>query len=221
MKLIKISISCLFLFLVSCDANISEEERLKNNLVEISKRIFDRKLNFGTGGDISIRIPDKDIMIVKATGHCFGDLNEDRLSTLNLNGEVIAGNPNPSHEAEIHCAIYRERPNIKAIMHVHSTYVTAWSSSGLDIPAITQQSVKILKTTKRIPYYAVGSKELYENVVSAYKNDDIEVVVMENHGVFIAGKTLEEIFYKADLLENTAKIAYLSEQLGNSIIINE
>lgn len=186
----------------------------KDRLIEVAERVYARQLTSGTGGDISVRVPGTERIIVKATGTCLGDLDYGRLSTINLEGEVIGGNPAPSHEADIHAAIYSMRDTVGAVMHMHAPYSTAWATVGKIIPAVTQQSVKPLEAVAMVPYYRVGSPELIEAVVKAYRNPETRVVMMENHGVFVVGNDLYDLLYKAEVVENTARIAWLCKALG-------
>ena len=186
----------------------------KDKLIEVAARVYAREFTSGTGGDISVRVPGTERIIVKATGTCLGDLDYEKLSTMNLKGEVIGGNPAPSHEADIHAAIYSMRDTVGAIMHMHAPYSTAWASVGKKIPAVTQQSVKPLEALAIVPYYRVGSPELVQAVVEAYRNPGTTVVMMENHGVFVVGRDLYDLLYKAEVVENTARIAWLCNSLG-------
>ena len=186
----------------------------KDRLIEVAARVYARELTSGTGGDISVRVPGTERIIVKATGTCLGDLDYEKLSTINLKGEVIGGNPAPSHEADIHAAIYSMRDTVGAIMHMHAPYSTAWATAGKLIPAVTQQSVKPLETAGIVPYYRVGSPELIQAVVEAYRNPGTTVVMMENHGVFVVGRDLYELLYTAEVVENAARIAWLCKALG-------
>lgn len=198
--------------------NISTDHAmLKDELIDIAKRIYDEGLIRGTGGDISLRIDSSDQFIIKATGISFGDLNYETLSTLNTDYQLVSGNPKPSSESDIHAALYKVEPGINAIMHLHSPYVTAWATTGQVVPSVTQQSVNVLKDACLIPYFPVGSDELRDIIVSCYKNPEVKVVMMENHGFFIIGKNLKEIFYNAELVENTAKIAWLCKSLGKPV----
>ncbi|UCH63640.1 MAG: class II aldolase/adducin family protein [Fidelibacterota bacterium] len=188
--------------------------RYKDQIIAIAGRAYERELTSGTGGDISVRVPDSDHFIIKGTGNCFGDLSYDRLSTVGLDGKVLPGSPQPSHETDIHCAIYNLREEVGAVMHVHSPYATAWATCGRTIPPITQQSVEVLKDVQIIPYYPPGSMEMLDAVMDCYNNPVTKVVMMENHGVFLVGNDLPDLLYKAEVIENTARIAILCENIG-------
>ena len=102
-------------------------------------------------------------------------------------------------------------------MHMHSPYATAWATVGRKIPALTQQSVSTLKELAIVQYNKVGSPELVKAVLDAYRNIQTQVVMMENHGIFIVGTDLYDLLYKAELVENTARIAYLCQALGTPV----
>lgn len=193
------------------------DKAYKDLLIEVAKRVYARELTSGTGGDISVRVPGTDRVLIKATGTCLGDLDYGKLCTIDLDGNVLEGNPNPSHEARIHAIVYSQRDDIGAIMHMHSPYATAWATVGEKIPAVTQQSVKPLEAAAIVPYYRVGTEELDEAVAGAYWNPQTSVVLMQNHGVFVAGKDLYDLLYKGEVVENTARIAWLCKALGKPV----
>jgi len=193
------------------------DKAFKDLLIEVAGRVYARELTSGTGGDISVRVPGTERVVIKATGTCLGDLDYAKISTIDLEGKVIEGNPGPSKEAGIHALVYSQRKDVGAIMHMHSPYATAWATVGELIPAATQQSVKPLKGMAIVPYYRVGSKELDEALADAYSNPETQVVMMENHGVFVAGKDLYDLLYKGEVVENTARIAWLCKALGEPV----
>lgn len=216
------SIILFFFFNASCSFDAKNTDtKYKDQLISVAKKVYDRELTFGTGGDISLRIPGKKYFIIKKTGTSFRDLNYEKLSTVSLSdGKLLFNSPVPSHETDIHLAIYNMKPGVNAIMHVHAPFTTAWASCGKLIPAITQQSYKVLKGQEIIPYYAPGSDSLPTQIMSCYDNSGTSVVLMQNHGFFIIGKDMEDILYKAEVIENAARIAYLSEQIGEPAEFN-
>jgi len=204
-----------FVFLALCIGFCcsDSDKEYKDRLIEVAKRCYERELTSGTGGDISVRIPGTDRFIIKATQNCFYDLDDNKLTIVNLEGKIIDG-PEPSHETPIHADIYKMRPEVGAIMHMHSPYATAWGCIGKTIPPVTQQSVNLLKNTGIVSYAPVGSEKLLESIVSYYKNPEITVVMMENHGTFVVAPDLYELLYRGEVVENTARIAYFAKNMG-------
>lgn len=215
MKYLKISISLVLLlfFYQNCTDVQNTDNEYRNQLILTGKRCYERGLFWGPGGDISVRIPESNRFIIKGTMNCVGDLDYGKLAMVNLDGILMHG-PAPSHETPIHSNIYKLRSDAGAILHMHAPYATAWATTGRKVPAVTQQSVTLLKNCGIVPYYPVGSTALTEAIVDLYKNPDTKVVFMENHGVFIIGADLSDLLYNAEKLENTAKIAYMSQALG-------
>jgi len=213
LKIIVLQLS-LFFFFQTCHNQPDSDKHFKDQLIQAGKRCYDRGLFWGTGGDISVRIPDSDRFIIKGTGHCVGDLEYRKLSVVNLDDSLMNG-PAPSHETAIHSAIYKLRQDVGAILHMHAPYATAWATAGLKVPAITQQSVTLLQDCGIVSYHPVGSEALTEAITELYSNPGTSVVLMENHGVFVVGKDLEDLLYKAETVENTARIAYLCKALGD------
>jgi L-ribulose-5-phosphate 4-epimerase len=205
---------CFILFFCQSNNEIQDlDKSYQDKLIQIGKRCYDRGLFWGTGGDISVRIPGTDRFIIKGTMNCVGDLDYKNLSTVSFDGINLNGHI-PSHETPIHGRIYKLRENVGAILHMHAPYSTAWATVGLKVPALTQQSVTLLKASGIVPYFPVSSTELIEAIVACYENPDTKIVFMENHGVFVVGKDLLDLFYNAETLENTARIAYFCKALG-------
>src|SRR3989338_2653701 len=104
--------------------NINE---LKNDLIEISKRCFYRGLTSGAGGNISVRIPGEDKVLVTGTGISFIDTGLENIITVDLDANVIEGNLKPSKEIRWHCGIYKLRGDVGAIVHSHSPACIAFT----------------------------------------------------------------------------------------------
>jgi len=222
MNAMKTTIIIILSFLIfapvwGAEAEVYKDRAYRDALIAIAKRAYDRDLTFGAGGDISVRVPGTNRVLIKATGTSFGDLDYSKISLVDIEGNILQDSPPPSHETEIHCEIYAMRPEVGAIMHMHSPYATAWATVGLKIPVVTQQSVSTLKEMAIVPYNKVGSPELVKAVLDAYRNIQTRVVMMENHGIFIVGTDLYDLLYKAELVENTARIAYLCQALGTPV----
>ncbi len=216
-KLIILSFIGIIIGCADRDKNFFDHS-YETKMIKTGKRIYDRGLTFGSGGDLSVRITETDSIIIKATGASLGYLDHGKLVRMHIDGTKRAGDPEPSHEAIIHCAVYRMRKDAGAIMHMHSPYATAWATAGKKIPLVTQQSANILKNIAFVGYHKVGSEEFNSRVIEAYKNPETQVVLLGNHGVFVIGKDLDDLFFKSDVVENTARIAFISQMIGEPIL---
>ena len=191
--------------------NINE---LKNDLIEISRRCFSRGLTSGAGGNISVRIPGEDKVLVTGTGISFIDTGLENIITVDLDANVVEGNLKPSKEIRWHCGIYKLRGDVGAIVHSHSPASIAFAVSNKLIPLLTTPIAKTLGNQKIIPPADPGSEKLEGYVLKAFadkENQSLKVLLMQDHGAIAVGKTLTEAFNTADVLEDAAKVAIYKE----------
>lgn len=189
-------------------------ERLRTELVRVSREAYDRGFVSGVGGNISARISHNRVLI-KPSGLRLKDLTPKNLLVVDLYGNVIEGTGKPSEEARFHLGIYKLREDVGAVIHTHSPAATAFAVAGIELPPITAQAAKILGKIPLVGYAPPGSKELAKLVVKAFK-PEVKAALLRGHGSVAVGKNLAEAFNNTDLLEETAKIALLTFQLGGA-----
>jgi len=185
------------------------EHALRERICEHAASLFARGFSPGSSGNISVRLDDG--IIVTPTNSCLGRLQPARLSRLDAQGELVAGDP-PSKEAVLHQAVYRARPSAQAIVHLHSPYSVAVScladaDPGDVLPPITAYYVMRVGRLPLLPYYPPGDAELAQAVGRA--TADQRAVLLANHGPVVAGKSLDAAVYSAEELEETAKLYLL------------
>jgi ribulose-5-phosphate 4-epimerase/fuculose-1-phosphate aldolase len=192
---------------------------LRLELSEFSKRAFHRRLVGGTGGNLSVRIPDTDTVLITPTGICLGDVEPEENILANLDGEII-DSPRGfkgSKESGFHLAAYRLRPDVGAIAHVHPPYATAYSNKVSSLPLVTVSSRLNLKNVPCIACFLPGSPELRNSVIQGIENNpEVNSLLMKEHGILTLGRDLKHAFYLADLVEDTAKIAYIAATIPNT-----
>lgn len=187
-------------------------KELREKLVRVSREAYDRGFVSGIGGNISARISTSRVLI-KPSGMRLKDLTPKDLLVVDLSGKVIEGTRKPSEEIRFHLGIYKLRKDVGAVIHTHSPAATAFAVVGRELPPITAQAAKILGKIPLVDYAPPGSKELAKLVVKAFK-PEVKAVLLRGHGSVAVGKNLVEAFNNADLLEETARIALLTFQLG-------
>jgi ribulose-5-phosphate 4-epimerase/fuculose-1-phosphate aldolase len=183
------------------------ETRLREEICELGKSIFDRGLTAGSSGNISARLDDG--WLFTPTNSSLGRLDPARLSKLDRNGKLLSGDP-ASKEAFLHLALYESSAG--AIVHLHSTHATAVSCmTGLDpascIPPLTPYFVMKIGRLPLIPYHRPGDPRLGDAIRGlAGKHGS---VLLANHGPVVSGPTLEAAVYAMEELEETAKLFLL------------
>ena len=190
---------------------------LRHELAEISKMSFNRGLISGTGGNISVRIPGTDKTLITPSGVSLGDVKAEANILCDLD-ESILDSPldfKPSKEASFHLSVYRLRTDVMAIAHLHPPYATAYSNQASHLPLVTVSSRVNLKMVPWIESALPGSKELRTLVSEAIRKfPGIRALLMKEHGILTMGPDLKTAYYLADLVEDTAKIAFIASNIA-------
>lgn len=186
-----------------------EENRLRERIALHGKSLYDRGYGCGSSGNISLRLDDG--LLVTPTNSSLGRLDPARISKLDLDGNHLAGDK-PSKEAFLHLAIYQERREERAVVHLHSTHSVAVSClAEVDpadvLPPITAYYVMRVGKLPLLPYFRPGDKALAEAVRASARRH--RAMLLANHGPVVAGKDLDAAVYAAEELEETAKLYLL------------
>lgn len=190
-----------------------ENERMEviNTGIEMAKT----SLVVGTWGNISRRIDDS-LIAITPSGMDYYSIKQEDITILNMNGEVIDGKRKPSIEYNMHLEIYKNRSEIGAVVHTHSTYCTALAMARKGIPAAAEDLIQITGGDIRVSEYALpGSIELAKNAVKALEGRN--AVILANHGALSAGKDLKETLKISLILEKTAKATIYAHLLGGAV----
>ncbi len=185
------------------------ETKLREHISYFGKSIFDRGLTGGSSGNISVRIDDG--FLVTPTNCCFGAIDPARISKLDPNGKHIGGDP-PTKEQPMHFAVFEQRRDANAVVHLHSTYCVALSCMKHEnvnhiIPPITPYFIMKLGKLAWVPYYPPGDPLLAEAVGKVAANH--KAILLANHGPVVSGASLESAVYSMEEFEETAKLVYL------------
>ncbi len=185
------------------------ENSERDLICRLAKSLFDRGLTIGSSGNISVRLADGWLMT--PTGSSMGSLDPNEISKLDLNGNLISGK-SPTKESFLHIAMYDERPDSGAVVHLHSTHSVAVSClTGIDkknvLPPITAYYVMKIGKLPLVPYFPPGDINLAKAVKEMASNH--HAVLLANHGPVVAGKTLEDAVYAIEELEETARLFLL------------
>ena len=180
--------------------------------------LYDKDLTSGTSGNISIFSGDK--MYITGTGTALGLLTENDIVETDLNGKEINPDLKASSEKHLHLAIYKLRKDIKAIIHCHSPFLTAFAACRKELSApVISENVLYFGKIPLAEYAMPSSQELVENTSEMFK--DYETVLMANHGVITAADTLLNAFFKIETAETYAKTYLFSKIVGNPVLLNQ
>ena len=185
------------------------ESKLREEICRLGESLFTRGLTFGSAGNISARLEDGWLMT--PTNFSLGRLDPARLAKLDANGKLVSGEP-PTKETFLHRAMYSERPQASAVVHLHSTYSVAVSAlADVDaanvLPPITAYYVMRVGRLPLVAYYPPGDPALADAVRRLAGKH--HAVLLANHGPVVAGSTLDAAANAIEELEETAKLFLL------------
>lgn len=185
------------------------ENKLREQICQLSASLFERGLTFGASGNISVRLDDGWLMT--PTGSSMGNLDPARLSRLDRDGNLVSGDK-PTKEAFLHQCMYEGQKTARAVVHLHSSYSTAVSCMDCSctqnvLPPLTPYYVMRVGDLPLVPYYPPGDMGLAEAVREL--SGDHHAVLLANHGPVVAGDSLENAIYATEELEETAKLFLL------------
>ena len=178
-------------------------------ICRLGQSLFRRGLTYGSSGNISVRLEDGWLMT--PTNVSLDDLDPARLSRLDAEGRLVAGDP-PTKESFLHRAMYGERPGDGAVVHLHSTHAVAVSVlEGVDpadvLPPITAYYVMRVGRLPLVPYYPPGDRTLAEAVAALAGRH--HAVLLANHGPVVSGTSLSAAAAAIEELEETARLHLL------------
>jgi L-fuculose-phosphate aldolase len=191
------------------------ELKLRNDIVEIAKRIYQAGYIRGADGNISIRLSEDKILITPSRA-AKGFMRPDDMVVVNLQGELLKGDLNPSAETAFHLAAYEERLDISAVIHAHPPMVVAFTVAHKPIPTGVLPEIEVLFPggIPVIPYETPGTQTLAEKVKPIIREHDI--TVMAHHGTIAVGEDVFDAWMKTEHLEACMEILFLAERLGGS-----
>lgn len=180
--------------------------RMREAICRIGRSLFERGYTHGSTGNISVRTPSGFLMT--PTGSRLGELDPARLSVLDAQGRHIGGDA-PTKEAVLHRAMYEQRHDSGAVVHLHSTYSTAVSVlEDIDpenvLPPLTAYYVMRVGTLPLVPYHPPGAQELAQAVRAMASRH--HAVLLANHGPVVAGNDLDAASDAIEELEATARL---------------
>lgn len=185
---------------------------LRVELAKFAQRVLEEKLATGAGGNISARL--ENMMLISPSGFSLEDVAPNQYVEVNiLTGEVAPDALRPSSEVLMHLACYRQRPDIRAVIHTHAPYTIALTSSGHNLKPMFADSIIYLgRHVPHIDYITVTTPELaaeVENLITG-----CACVILRNHGAITVGENLTQAFWRACTVEESARIQSLATLIG-------
>jgi len=211
------------------ELKMSSHKKIKKEAYKANMELPRLGLVLFTFGNVSVADRDKKVFAIKPSGVPYEDLSPDKMVIVDFEGNIIEGELRPSSDTKTHAVIYKQWDKIGAIVHTHSTYATAWAQSQRDIPIYGTTHAD--HNTVDIPCAAPMSDEMikgdyeYETgfqIINCFKEknlnyEEVEMMIVGNHAPFTWGKNGDKAVYNAAVLEQVAKMAWLTEQINPNV----
>ena len=196
-----------------------DKKKFCEDVLRISQKAFQEKLFAGTSGNLSICLREEKMIAITPTSVRYETMCWEDVVLIDFDGNIIDGHFNPSSEWRMHAEIYKQMPEVNAIVHTHSPYATAFAVVRQPIPQILIEMIPFLGGDVPLAVYAKpGTAELGTNVVQALGHDRYGCL-MANHGVVTVGDTIDRAYLRAEYVEDAAKIYCYAKGLGDPVVI--
>lgn len=189
---------------------MSELRRLEKDLARTIRRLYQRGLVSGVGGNASVLLPSGDEILITPAGYFKGGVAEGDLVRVSLRGKVVVAGK-PSSELATHIAAYRVRKDVGAVVHGHPPTAVGLVTAGVAIPTITPEQAVLVRKMEVVdfaPPGEAGAKAVREHLKRC------DVVGIRNHGFFSLGADLHEAASRLEVIEESAKIYLTARQVG-------
>ncbi len=188
------------------------EVKLKKELIHFCQKLHAQGFVANHDGNISVKASSK--LWATPTAQNKGDVTEDMLVSLDLDGKKLSGTYSIFSEIDLHLACYRLRPDIEVVIHAHPPIATAFAVSGIPLQKvfIAEAIVTLGQEVPLVPFISPGCPDTQKTLSSFLPYAD--VFLLQNHGVLVVGKDLAQAYYRLELVEHLAKIEWVAKSLG-------
>ena len=183
----------------------------KKDVAYFMRRLYDRFLTTASGGNISFKVEDKNILITPSALDK-GIISSEQIAVISVDGENLTQHLKPSIETNMHLEIYKKRKDVLAIVHAHPVYASLFTAINRKVNTHLIAEARYMLGEPAIAEYALmGTNKLAKIVAESSLTSN--VILLKNHGVLAVGKSLLEAFDRMEVLENCAKMTFLTELL--------
>jgi L-fuculose-phosphate aldolase len=196
---------------------MSVESSLRADIVEIGRRMYARGYTASNDGNISVRLGANRLLMTPKSV-CKGFMSPDMMCITDLDGRKLEGDRDPSSEMLMHLEVYRQRPDVQAVVHAHPPTATGFAVAGIPLDrAVLAEVVTTLGSIPIAEYATPSTQELPDAVAKYIKAHD--GMLLANHGALTVGSDLYSAYYKMETIEHFAKISLVARMLGRENLI--
>ena len=186
--------------------------KIKQDMCEIGRRIYAKGFAAANDGNITVRINDNEVLCTP-TMHSKGFLTPDDICTVDMTGKQTAGRKKRSSEALLHLEIYKQREDIRSVVHCHPPHATAFAVAREPIPQCVLPEVEVFLGDVPITKYETPGGQAFADTIIPFVKDT-NVVILANHGTVSYGESVERAYWWTEILDAYCRILMLARSLG-------
>lgn len=197
------------------------ENEVKQQICEIGKRIYMNGFVAANDGNITVKLNNEEI-ITTPTGVSKGFMTPEMLIKVDMNGNVLSKDSmyKPSSEIKMHIRVYKEREDVRSVVHAHPPYATSFAIVGKPLTKPIMPEAVITLGCVPIAEYGTPSTEEIPDAIAKYLQN-YDALMLENHGALTYGHDLINAYYKMESLEFYAKLTFITTLLGGPKELSE
>lgn len=204
-------------------------EKLKKEVFEANLELPKYGLVLFTWGNVSAIDREKGLVVIKPSGVNYDTMKVEDMVVVDLEGNVVEGELNPSSDTPTHLELYKAFPNIGGVVHTHSTNAVIWAQAGRDIPAYGTTHGDYfygsIPCTRKMTVEEIKGeyeKETGTVIIETFKDRNIDStmvpgVLVQSHGPFTWGKNAHDAVHNSVVLEELSKMALFTEQINRNV----
>ena len=208
--------------MIVTDAVRDTISHLRRQVAALHAELPRNQLVVWTAGNVSARVPDADLLVIKPSGVSYDEITPDRMVVTDLEGRLVEGDHNPSSDTAAHAYVYQHMPHVGGVVHTHSTYATAWAARGEAIPCVLTMIADEFGGEIPVgPFALIGDDSIGRGIVDTLRAHRSPAVLMRNHGVFTVGKSARDAVKAAVMCEDVARTVHIARQIGTPLPIEQ
>lgn len=197
-----------------------ESYEVRKKIQETALQAYQEQLVAGTSGNVSCFDHATGIMAITPTNMNYAIMKPEDVVLMKLDGTVLEEGHKPSSEWRMHAGVYEEREDVSAIIHTHSPYATSFAVTHESIPVILVEMMPFLGGDIPLSQFGMpGTDELAINANKVLKNRNS--CLLMNHGVLVIGKNLDQVYVRAQYVEDAARIYHYAREVGKPVELDE
>jgi L-ribulose-5-phosphate 4-epimerase len=194
--------------------------QIRREIAELHAHLPRWELVVWTAGNVSARVPGRDLLVIKPSGVTYDELTPENMVVTDLDGNLVEGDHAPSSDTAAHAYVYKHMPEVGGVVHTHSTYATAWAARGEAIPCVLTMIADEFGGEIPVgPFALIGDDSIGRGLVDTLRTTRSKAVLMQNHGVFTVGSTAKAAVKAAVMCEDVARTVHIARQLGEPLPI--